>query len=224
MSEPKQARSAEFATGDRVILSIFPLEQTLELRHNGVTKYICPAATPGTHVLIHVPDTFAWCKNWTMDPPILYQAPVPAQVVAENLVNAWSARMIGAREGLTAGVMIIAGETPTTAEIEEVKNRQEAYFRQLISIADDFETKGERHNITDLHRVAANWMGVQGRAWAKPLRETRYVPCPNCLEDIREGARICRFCQSDLVKAEVNNKPGVEPKALRPVALKPDAA
>lgn len=186
-------------SGPRTILSIFPKEQSLELKHQGITRYVLPAASKDKPVTLTVNDTYAWLRNWSVDEFTLYQAPISAQTVAENLVHSWGASMVGSNQGFGPGIIIIAGTTPTEDELEAVRIRQEEFFNFLINTADDYEQRGERHLITDIHRAAAEWMGVQGRSWAKAIREKRYIPCPECQEDILEGARKCKHCQSVLV-------------------------
>lgn len=210
-------------SGPRTILSIFPKEQFLELKHQGITRYVLPAASKDNPVTLKVNDTFAWNRNWGVDEVVFFQQPVSAQVVAENLVHVWAASMVGSKQGFGPGIMIIAGDTPTEEELETVRNRQEEFFNFLINTADDYEQKGERHMITDVHRKAAEWMGVQGRSWAKAMREKRYIPCPECQEDILEGARKCKHCQSVLVQSYIEPiaPPVQESKAPpRPQAIK----
>lgn len=201
-------------SGPRTILSIFPKEQELQLRHQGITTYFLPAATKANPTLLRVNDTYTWNRNWSVDDIAFYQAAIPANTVADNLVHSWAQSMVGARQGFGPGIMVIAGSEPTKLELETVHIRQEEFFNFLINQADDFEQEGKRFNITDVHRLAAEWMGVQGRSWAKVMHEIKFVSCPACQEDIRAGALVCRHCSTDL--EEFAEKRASKAKAIAP--------
>jgi hypothetical protein len=39
------------------------------------------------------------------------------------------------------------------------------------------------------------------------LQIGHYKRCPHCAERIQQAARICRYCQRDVVDAEIENRP-----------------
>lgn len=185
-------------SGPRTILSVFPIEMRLELRHEGFRTYIMPASLKGFYQTLVVQDTYAWNRNYAVEEFALYQAPISAVVVAENLVNRWSQGLVGTKDGLGPGIMICEGSHPTVEEIQTVTDRQEAYFRALVYEADERFTKEGPVNITDLHRAAAEWMGTNDRPWIKPIEQVSLIFCPACAEKIKAEALICRHCHTDI--------------------------
>jgi hypothetical protein len=45
------------------------------------------------------------------------------------------------------------------------------------------------------------------KSLAKSLNATGGKICPHCAERIQEAAKICRYCQRDVVNVEIENKP-----------------
>jgi hypothetical protein len=187
-------------SGPRLILSVFPREQQLKLRHEGIKTYVMPAAEPGGYQTLMVHDTFSYNRNYHVEGFALFEAPVPAQVVAENLVQAWSTGLVGTKDGLGPGIMICAGLTPTPEEIAEVNKRQNAYFRSLIGEADALEGIHKAKDITDLHRLAAEWMGAKDRKWFRLISRVDSKSCPACAEEIRAEAKVCKHCNTNIAE------------------------
>lgn len=188
----------EGTPGSVTLVSVYPKEQRLELRHKGITTYIMPAARKGEFTTLVVRDTYAFNRNYSAPGVQLYPAHIPASVVAENLVQRWKNGHVGAKEGLGPGIAICAGDTPTPDEVESVRVRQEEYFRTLIHEADSLFAKEGGLNIRDDHRMAADWMGTQERPWFKAIKAAAMVRCPACAEEIRAEAKLCRFCRTNI--------------------------
>lgn len=185
-------------SGPRTLLSIFPIAQSLTLRHEGYKTYELPAVKKGEHALLAVNDTFSWNRDFSKEEFMLYPAPIPGQVVAENLIQAWAHGKIGTSDGLGPGIILLEGTKPTPAELELANSVQESYFRHLIYEADQKFIQEGGLNITDLHRVAANWMGLNDRQWIKPIVEINLVNCPACAEQIRAAAKVCKHCHTNI--------------------------
>jgi hypothetical protein len=185
-------------SGPRTIVSVFPMEQSLKLRHEGFKNYILPSAPKGSHVQLTVHDSYAWNRNFNADRFELYPAPIPATSIADNLIQRFTTGMIGTKDGLGPGIMICADVEPTEEEIATVVARQEAYFRYLINEADFLFAKNQVGDIHDVHRMAADWMGTHDRAWAKPLVHVEMKRCPACDEEVRGSAKFCRWCHTDI--------------------------
>jgi hypothetical protein len=188
-------------SGSRTIISVFPLGQSLELRHEGIKIYEMPPAKKGEVSVLRVNDTFAWCRNFHAPGIEFYQARVSAQQVAENLIQSWSRGLIGTGEGLGPGILICAGLEPTQAEVDAANHHQEDYFAFLINQADLLFAQDKSVDITSLHRVAAEWMGTQDREWFHPITRIEMQDCPECGERIRAKARKCRWCHTIIKKA-----------------------
>jgi hypothetical protein len=46
-------------------------------------------------------------------------------------------------------------------------------------------------------------------SWSKILNTivTSFKTCPHCAERIQKAAKVCRYCQRDIVDVEIENKP-----------------
>lgn len=183
-------------SGPRTILSVFPKEQVLELRHEGFKTYRMPAAKQGSFETLVVPDTYSWNRNFAADGFQLYAAAIPATAVADNLITRWSTSMVGTKDGLGPGVLICKGAEPTEEEIAAVNARQQDYFRFLVNEADALFAQDNIKDITDTHRMAAEWMGTQDRPWCKLTVRVEMRPCPACGESIRAGYDYCKHCHT----------------------------
>ena len=203
-------------SGPRHILSVYPQAQSLQLRHAGLTTYEIEAAPPGDYRTLTVYDTFSWNRNYHAEGFQLYQAPVPASAVADNLISRWTTGMVGTQEGLGPGIILIADAQPTEEELAAARQRQTDYFRMLINEADYFFTKGEMKSITGTHRLAGEWMGVKDREWLRPMVHVELRRCPACAEEIRGEAKICRFCHTDLRAFEAKELKAAQAAALAP--------
>lgn len=179
-------------SGPRTVISAYPLPMELELRHEGSKRYKIEAAPKGEIRVLTVNDTFGINKNFSSGQ--YWAAPIPASVVADNLVQAWAKGRVGNKEGVGPGVLVCKELVPDAAEIETVMGLQEAYYRFLVNDADLKNAHDQVKHITDEHRIAADWMGVKDRAWAKKMERIDMQRCPACAEEIRETAKVCRFC------------------------------
>lgn len=186
-----------FGSGAKLILSVYPKAMSLELRHEGVKTYRIEAAPRNSYSTLLVRDTFSYCRNLHADDFELYRGEVKASIVADNLVRAWAQSTVGSNREFGPGILICAGLKPTKLELDAALSRQKAYFNALINEADGFAIRGAGE-ITDAHRLAADWMGTNDRKWARPITKIDFRSCPFCQEDIRQGAIFCRFCQQDV--------------------------
>lgn len=213
-SMARQAFVAMGASGPRTIISVYPLPLELSLMHEGTKIYRIDAAPKDGYSKLVVLDTFATCKNFSSG--ALYPAPVPASVVADNLIQAWTKGRVGTSQDsqLGPGILICAGPEPTEAEVASAKELQTAYFRKLVNDADASFSKEGSLNISDDHRMAAEWMGTKDRKWAQPITPAETKRCPACAEEIKAAALICRFCNTNIRKfLEEEAKASSKPKA-----------
>jgi hypothetical protein len=192
------------ASGPRTILSVYPKALEHSLMHEGRKIYRIEAAEKGSYSLLVVPDTGAALRS-----PMgaYYVAPIPASVVADNLVDVWAKGRHGASAGFMPGIVHVESATPSTPTEEDIQRaykkavvQQDAYCRFLVNDADAKFVKEGSINILDEHRWAAEWMGLKDRKWSQPMEPIALDKCPACAEEIKSGAVICRWCRTDIEK------------------------
>lgn len=102
-----------------------------------------------------------------------------------------------------------AGEAPSEWQVEEARERRMSWYREEYRKAVNAWARHRQHQfITDRQRDAARALLAAGEidhlpewiAWTR--RAAVRVECPECGEEIRATARICRFCRSPLAPPE----------------------
>ncbi len=187
----------------RNICSIYPAPFRKQVRHNGITIYSMPAAPRGSYSTLRVYDTQEWCSR--PDPTDGRQhwlpMPIPAQIVAEDLVNTWGGDTLGKRSGFSPGVMIIQGDKPTTEELAHLRTQQSALFNWYITDAMGKHLRGQGNEITDVHRLAAKEMldkGAERLPWYPTVDFADVKNCVVCAKQIDARALRCNHCQTNL--------------------------
>ena len=124
---------------------------------------------------------------------------ITAREVAEDIARELNS---DSGEGSFHGVFVAAGDVPTTAELDEARQKLATFHRRLVDAADlEWERTKNPMFITDLERRAARLLGLE-KPWlynAKPLND-----CPVCAEKIKPGVAVCKSCGAilDREKAE----------------------
>lgn len=217
----------------RTLVSVFPIESKVrcrlatlrdhddpegtrlglpKVRMSGFTEYVLPAAPKGKFTTLAVSGASDIGINLMVEPAQLVVNPVPADAIATELVRQFTSSCLKATTTIGPGIFVAREAEPTDQQILDspeyaaALKRQEAYFRALIQDADALTLKGQP--VTDIHRVAAKWMGVENRPWFKEISEQRIKTCAACGETILAVAVKCRFCQTDLVEWALEN--GIE--------------
>src|SRR5271168_2183719 len=115
--------------------------------------------------------------------------PITAREVAEDIARELNS---DSGEGSFHGVFVAEGDVPTPAELEDARQRLEAFHRRLVDAADlEWARTKNPMFITDLERRAARLLGLE-KPWlynAKPLND-----CPVCAEKIKPGVAVCKSC------------------------------
>lgn len=166
------------------------------------TIYILPAPAKGSYTVRPIYDTAQMIQNIINpeDSTIgMIPAPIKARTAAESLVDLWTAHTIGATAGRKIGIGLIDGPKPSALELDSLTRSQEALFSHLINEADGFDHQSQRNKITNLHKMAVEWMGVTNRAWAKGLSHHEVKDCIACGYTIRALATVCENCNSNLI-------------------------
>lgn len=94
------------------------------------------------------------------------------------------------------GIFVCAKERPSEGELAAACEMRDAWYRQLVSEADEMWARGHSYReISDMHRRAAHFMKLE-REWAYVPQ--RSVECPACGEKVRAGVAICKHCNAVL--------------------------
>ena len=184
--------------GPMYLLSVFPNTFSENFRHEGSKTYTLKGVKKGDYSVLKVENTYQVCRAFINDDITFVAAPIPAAAVVDNLLKIWSQNLIGTKGGLGPGIIIIRGPEPTPEELQEATAKQEAYFRFLIHEADGMFAHDEVNKIDDLHRLAAEWMGTHERQWVRKIEHIETQQCPACAETIRQAAKVCRFCHTNI--------------------------
>jgi hypothetical protein len=198
----------------RVLMSIFPDEVQYHRNHGGRRKrYHIPAVEKGKYALLPVYDTFTIIRDTTVNSDKDNQAlrPVYCDGIAADLLRVWTQDAPGNASGSAPGIMMLAGDKPTQAELDYLVERQTAYFRWLVRAADEYHIKGDGRFITEDHRRALRWLGSEDRQWYRQINTVMLKRCVACAEEINDMATVCKHCSTNLVKFW--RESGVEPTA-----------
>ena len=155
------------------------------------------------YTLLNLYDTYQWCTNYAHDR--MEPLPIASGIVAEALERIW---ISGRRtESGRIGIQVLNNDEPIERQVDNLWANQTAYFRSLVNEADKFEMDRDRKYITEIHRTAAAWIGIETRPWCRPLEERRSKRCVACAKDILAEALVCSECSTFL--PEFHEKHGV---------------
>ncbi len=157
---------------------------------------VTPCEPNAGYTVITVWDTFTWIRDFSQDKESYIQKPITAEEVATQLVHSWT----GDAGHVRPGIKKIASATPTAEDLAELNDSQEIQFRNLINQAHTYFAQDKVVDISDLHRQAAKWMGAENLEWVPKIEQVRMKRCVACDESIRQNAKVCRFCSTNLVK------------------------
>ncbi len=186
------------------ICSIYPAAQHKRIRHNGLTDYSIAKAPRGSYSTLTVYDTQEWCARVspTDGKPTWMPMPIPAMVVANDLVATWAGDTLGKRSGYTPGIGIIEGNKPTPNELAVLRKGQDALFDWYIKDAHGKFTRGQSTEITDVHRLAAKEMldkGAERLPWYPTVIFAAVKDCVACGQQIDARSKVCDKCSTNLV-------------------------
>lgn len=172
------------------IVNINPFPLNLNMGYIGY--FTIPAGTPDnpTVHVIHIPR---------IDIRDLGDANfIPEAVMPIEIANDFEREY-----GHTGGVIVYPGEDkPSPAQLAKAKADQIKWFQLIFKEATDSWSRYHLHKtITDNQRLAAKALYAAGEIaglpeWVTPSRvESGFKTCPQCAEQIRSAAKVCRFCQ-----------------------------
>lgn len=94
------------------------------------------------------------------------------------------------------GIFVCAAERPSEAELVRGRDVRDAWYRQLVTEADEMWARGHSYReISDMHRRAVMAMKLE-REWAYVPQ--RSVECPACGETLKAGVALCKHCGATL--------------------------
>jgi hypothetical protein len=151
---------------------------SLHLWHSGRRLYQLPPppvkclseVTLSNVSLLTAYDSQQWIPMIT-DPEApmrLAPAPVPVEVIVQDLLHQWTMNRIGAANRHPPGIIQLAGPKPTQAELKRMVELETAHCNALVDEADEiFVTK--KGTLQPSHRQALNWLGSTRKEWFKPI-------------------------------------------------------
>lgn len=193
----------QVSRGHVSIVSIWPAALRAERRHNGITTYQMAAAPRGSYSKLVVYDT----QQMVPQPsersakPEWSPRPIPAIIIAQDLVSTWGGDTLGARSGYRPGIGMIAGDNPTVEELAALRSTQNALFNWFITDANGKHMSGEGVLISDTHRLAAKEMldrGAERLAWYPVVDFAAVKDCVACGKQINQNALRCDHCTTML--------------------------
>jgi hypothetical protein len=199
----------------RTLVSVFPQESRHRVRHatitgvnpdgtsrlGGTIEYVLPAAPKGGFQTLTITGASDIGTDPNTDEHML--RPIPVDAIAQELVVRFTIDRLGATTSVGPGIWVAPEPVPTDDQIRKSPEmaaalaKQEEYFRQLIYEGD--RLSADSKPVTNLHRVAAVYMGTEDRPWVKEITERRTKTCPACGEMILAAALVCKSCQTNLL-------------------------
>lgn len=189
--------------------------------------FVLEAAPKGEYATLTIPD--CWELIETDQGKIGNMSRRPELVRCEDIVGCllseWAINIGGTRTGHRPGIMRIAGDAPTEAELVQLNAMQAAYFDGLIHEGNGLAAQHDWKNISSLHRLAAVSRGHEA-AWVTNLGEGKEKKeCFYCASKIEARAKFCKECRqfqpgfesiaAAIPATEVHPMPGI-PKSMKP--------
>lgn len=181
----------------------------------GCTVYEIPAAPESDKESAHgvqylrVYDSFVRLQSPQTigdQPPEVITRPLWAKDIAESLVRSWTGEPGGAKLGGTMGVMVIAGETATMEEINQMLTSQRNYCQLRYNEAQQNYLQGHVNRIGDVERLAARWMNNHTKTpWYGVTNIGEMKTCLGCGDSLPAAATVCKTC-GDLVKLSLQGR------------------
>jgi len=154
------------------------------------------------YAMIEVFDTYQITRDWTVDNEVYLNRPIPAggpHGVAVDIVKCWTSGRFTESAAGGPGIRVYDPTRDLQEQLEMLRAHQSTYFKDLIHQADEFAQRAEMRNITNLHRLAAEWEGVKDRKWFEAIQAKVTKSCPGCGETINANAIICKHCNINII-------------------------
>lgn len=188
------------------IVSIYPKKIVIENPTIQPCHYELEAGSV-TKPSFLVVGSASWWRN-ILDMPSI-EIPVHSLRIAESLVNDYINGVTGfQRDHAHPGLFTISGEIKNSEQIvkefplfiQTAERRQKQWYLNLVEVADVgwARTNGNPRAISDLARLAAEQLGIQGKAWMQDFNTMKLVQCPACGAMKKEQFPICQNCKTNV--------------------------
>jgi len=95
------------------------------------------------------------------------------------------------------GKFVLKGVEPTEEELHDAETKLREYFEYVVGTADEIWTRTGRLDMVDGRcKIAAKHLNLKDKPWMRSI--IAMTECPACMETIREGAKLCRHCGTEL--------------------------
>jgi hypothetical protein len=139
---------------------------------------------------------------------------LPAEEIAEAVVKDYVGTVLGSRGDVHPGLFSLIGNFTIPEILKEelprltqARQKQDAWFKNLVVIADDDWSKYHQHKmISNVQRLAARCLGYQ-RDWLNAIPDQDQL-CPACRSIIDPRALVCSVCKT-IVKPDEYKKSGL---------------
>lgn len=151
-----------------------------------------PAQKRGEYCVVHIPPFF---QNTHMSADNSMDVPYPSREWADSIIAAFTTNHRHSQFG-SPGVFICEGSAPTPDELAAATERQTNWARALVLEAQDLWSAGQKMDVSDLHRKAAEWLGDTNYEWMRPPQDVKNIPCPLCGRLVEDSALQCPHCMN----------------------------
>lgn len=118
--------------------------------------------------------------------------PLHCRTIADALVKKWTGEPGGAQRPKSMGIMVIAGDKPTTAELQRMIASQNAYFQDRFDAAQMAWQQGNLRLIGAIERAAARWMNAHSKVeWYSMTNLQDMKECVSCGGSLPGTAIAC---------------------------------
>lgn len=196
------------------IASVYPGRKRKELQLGspeqmyGFRVFELAPAERGKYSLLAVPGGYKWLRDFTgigEDSPTPGMMPVwqDCRVVADSLVRLWTGHSVADHGRPGIAMMDLGEKTPGATLLARLEAQQTVLARNLVTQANDHHTVGNARNITDTHRLMAEWLygtGAQKLPWFPKAVFEDLKRCPKCAKEILARALGCEHCGCELLE------------------------
>lgn len=147
----------------------------------------------------------SYWRDIDVDQPML-EIPVSSVQLAESIVKDYCNGMLACDMDMAMpGLFFVLGETNPievkvkySKKLEEVKHKQDNWFKVLVKMADALWARGNGNPLTisDEMRMAARSLSLDDKPWLKDFRLVELVKCKACGSLKHPDFPVCAICRA----------------------------